>query len=286
MKMPRFDLFYWSLLEKTLTWAYAGEVRPDFRNRDMNSFQVGLWQILRGQVVLDWDSGGLRGGPGDWILLPPGPLHQRFTDDAEILSIRFAFSTESHECLFDLNHPLCFEEVPRAFERSCRNLVHTVEKEFGSRPQEMRRVERGFTQHIKLESRFLEFLKQLLLLAEQRNIPFRSLYLLDPRVQRCVWEVKNNPMSHRFTEKELAGFAGVSVGQLNRLFQKHFGQTSGAWMDRSRLENAKHLLTTSQPVKEIAYNLGFSSPQHFASWFRKMIGQTPSGWRKGNRSAL
>lgn len=286
MPIPRFDLFYWSLLEKSLTWAYTGRVNPDFRNRDMNLFHAGLWQLRRGAVVLDWNGGQLQGGPGDCILLPPGSLHQRFTDDAEILSIRFAVNTGNNECLFDLPHPVFLKEVPLTFERSCRRLVQTVEKDFGSEPREMRRVERSFSQHIKLETRFLEFLKNLLLLAEQQDIPFRPLHRLDSRVQRCVWEIKNNPLSQRFSETELARFAGVSVGQLNRLFQKQFGQTSGAWMDRSRQEHAKHLLTTSQPIKEIAFDLGFSSPQHFASWFRKKIGQTPSGWRKGKRSVL
>jgi len=148
----------------------------------------------------------------------------------------------------------------------------------------MRQVERGFAEHIQLETAFLEFLKHVLKLAEHNEISFRPFYRLDSRVQRCLWEVRNNALSRRYNEADLARVAGLSVGQLNRLFHSHFGQTSGAWLKRFRLARAKHLISMSVPIKEIAYYLGFSSPPHFSSWFRKETSLSPSNWRKKNRS--
>lgn len=278
------DLFRWSLLEKRLIWAYSDLVGVDYRDREMNSFHVGLWHLRQGGVCIESGDSRLSARPGDWILLPPMHYHQKFTDDAQILSIRFVINTESNECLLDLNRPIPMGAVTQPFDRSCRRLVTTVKQDFGPTPQEMRRVERGFAQHIRLETAFLDFLKHFMVLAGQRNIPFRPLHRLDPRVQRCVWEVKNHALSQRFNEADLARIAGLSVGQLNRLFQRHFGQTSGAWLKHVRLARAKHLISTPLPIKEVAHDLGFSSPQHFSSWFRKETGLSPTGWRNGNRS--
>jgi AraC family transcriptional regulator, transcriptional activator of pobA len=36
---------------------------------------------------------------------------------------------------------------------------------------------------------------------------------------------------------------------------------------------------THQPINEIAYDLGFADPSHFARFFRKQTGTTPQAFR-------
>ena len=51
-----------------------------------------------------------------------------------------------------------------------------------------------------------------------------------------------------------------------------------------RLELARHMLReTRLPLKEIAFELGFSSPAHFSNWFRGRLQTTPTAFR--NQSA-
>ena len=43
----------------------------------------------------------------------------------------------------------------------------------------------------------------------------------------------------------------------------------------------RQLVFTAQPIHEIAYDLAFSDPSHFARFFRKQTGTTPHEFREG-----
>jgi AraC family transcriptional regulator, transcriptional activator of pobA len=45
-------------------------------------------------------------------------------------------------------------------------------------------------------------------------------------------------------------------------------------------EAKRQLVFTNQPITEIAYNLGFADPSHFARFFRKQTGTTPHEFRE------
>jgi AraC-like DNA-binding protein len=49
-------------------------------------------------------------------------------------------------------------------------------------------------------------------------------------------------------------------------------------------EVTRRLLDTDDPLTTIALDLGFASPQHLSSAFKKELGETPSEWRKKRRS--
>jgi AraC family transcriptional activator of pobA len=38
---------------------------------------------------------------------------------------------------------------------------------------------------------------------------------------------------------------------------------------------------TARPINDIAYDLAFSDPSHFARFFRKQTGTTPQDFRQG-----
>ncbi|WP_268793494.1 helix-turn-helix domain-containing protein [Mycolicibacterium conceptionense] len=40
------------------------------------------------------------------------------------------------------------------------------------------------------------------------------------------------------------------------------------------------MLTTSQTIAEIAVSVGFSTPSHFATAFRRRVGISPSSYRR------
>ena len=63
-------------------------------------------------------------------------------------------------------------------------------------------------------------------------------------------------------------------------FKKHFGVSPLKYVSRKRAEKAKILLTTtSLSVKEIADQTGFVETNHFAKFFRKETGHSPSEFR-------
>ncbi|WP_422858866.1 helix-turn-helix domain-containing protein [Flagellimonas sp. S174] len=61
------------------------------------------------------------------------------------------------------------------------------------------------------------------------------------------------------------------------------GQTASHWIQKKLLEESKALLmNTSQPIKSIAYKLGYSEPTHFTKFFKKATQMTPRQYKKAN----
>jgi AraC-like DNA-binding protein len=44
------------------------------------------------------------------------------------------------------------------------------------------------------------------------------------------------------------------------------------------------MLHTTEPLTQIAVDLGFSTLQNFSRQFRRVAGETPSGWRERVRT--
>jgi transcriptional regulator GlxA family with amidase domain len=81
---------------------------------------------------------------------------------------------------------------------------------------------------------------------------------------------------------ELAEQAGLSVRQLERLFQKYLGCTPRAHYVELRLQRAHRLLThSSLSVTEVGLACGFVSASHFAKRYRERFDQTPQKTRMG-----
>jgi AraC family transcriptional activator of pyochelin receptor len=76
---------------------------------------------------------------------------------------------------------------------------------------------------------------------------------------------------------QLARAAGINEYKLKRGFKEMFGTTVFGYLAESRLERAKiDLLEAKKSITEIAFELGYSSVQHFSSTFRKKFGVAPS----------
>lgn len=77
---------------------------------------------------------------------------------------------------------------------------------------------------------------------------------------------------------------GTNFGTSYSLFRKEFKDYTGfspaQYFQELKLRKAKKLLSdTNLSIKEIAYDLNFSSYEYFLSFFRKRVGVTPSEYR-------
>jgi len=76
---------------------------------------------------------------------------------------------------------------------------------------------------------------------------------------------------------ELSKIAGINEYKLKKGFKELFNQTAFAYLADVKLELAKNdLLEGRKQVTEIAFELGYSSLQHFSSAFKKKFGISPS----------
>ena len=81
----------------------------------------------------------------------------------------------------------------------------------------------------------------------------------------------------------LADQANLSVSHFCRAFAKTFGDTPHTYIIRLRLELAqKMMLTTRDPLSQIALACGLADQAHLSKLFRRWVGATPSAWRRNN----
>jgi AraC-like DNA-binding protein len=79
----------------------------------------------------------------------------------------------------------------------------------------------------------------------------------------------------------LASEAGYSRFHFLRAFAAAYGETPRAYLTRRRLERAKTLLRVANlSVTEICFLVGFESLGSFSALFRRVVGQTPTAYRR------
>jgi transcriptional regulator GlxA family with amidase domain len=79
--------------------------------------------------------------------------------------------------------------------------------------------------------------------------------------------------------RDLAVDLGTSVRQLQRILEAN-GTSFRELLVRQRLETARDLLAASdRPIRAVALECGFASPQTFSRAFSNAFGQSPSAFR-------
>lgn len=80
---------------------------------------------------------------------------------------------------------------------------------------------------------------------------------------------------------EMAATAGLKPGYFREQFRKETGYSPVEYLTLLRVQKAKtRLLETGASITDIAFEMGFSSSQYFASTFRKVTGETPLKFRQ------
>jgi AraC-like DNA-binding protein len=104
-------------------------------------------------------------------------------------------------------------------------------------------------------------------------------------VERVLLEVANH-YHEPLSVLDLASRTGFSRNHLMRMFRKATGSSVYAHILDQRVSCAQRLLlTTDMKVLDIAYESGFSSAARFYATFRRVVGQSPTRYRRHNAAS-
>ena len=105
--------------------------------------------------------------------------------------------------------------------------------------------------------------------------------VLDPATRSALVEYLEDGLDSEITLDTLAELAEMSVGRFIKAFAAEFHTTPHQYLLDRRIDRAKVMLTTtSQTITEISAAVGFVTPNHFSTAFRRRVGVTPSGYRQ------
>jgi transcriptional regulator GlxA family with amidase domain len=109
------------------------------------------------------------------------------------------------------------------------------------------------------------------------------------RVTRLAGVIKHmhDHVQERTSIRELARMAGLSLSQFDRTFHRLIGSSPNHYMQRVCVEAACNRLARSgDTIAAVAQVFGFYDHSHFTRCFRKIMGVTPSAYRRKHQMPL
>jgi AraC-like DNA-binding protein len=277
-------LGHWTHLQPELLWTYHGTMPSwalDFPF-DGDRETTVVWYLESGSLTLQYERETERYTAPGWIFPRHRPRRQQFSPGSRHLCIRFTLNWPDGTPLLLMDRTLRFRQGRFSkFDRASRNLSHFVQHQLSGVQLFVHERTGSLAMMAGLYTRFWSWIEEYLAVLRQWKISMSSRSTLDPRVAAALDALRRLPLAEPLLEKKLATVCGLSVAQMNRLFQQQLGMSPVKIRNNRRMSAAcQGLLYSTENVKSLAYNLGFNSSQHFAYWFRKRTGKAPRDFRR------
>lgn len=224
---------------------------------------------------------------GEWMVPWPGYRYQEFSDDAEILSVRFRAAWPDGKAFFEQGLSITFpaNKHPR-LERLARDLLRSSRPVIPMDPVQLSEESVPFERYTVINLMFMRWLGELYAILCALGLKPARLGLHDERIVASLQKLDAAPLSERLREGWLAREVGLGVSQFVRLFRQEMGETPKQYFDQRRRAYCREMLTSSSvPIKEVAFGLGFSRLSDFSAWFKTHFGASPRKFRENVRHA-
>jgi len=228
-----------------------------------------------------------------WIVRYNVPVHEPYTQ--RVLSFPNVHLTFEHEP--DGRRALIYGVPRRPFERVLRGEGRTLGIRFragGFRPYWRSDVSRLTGRTIPAAELFgpaaAEWMEAVLEAGDDEAMARQAESILLQRVPEIdaqaelAAHVVDLAMRDRsiLRVEQLSGQAGLTVRQLQRLFQRYVGVTPKRVIRRFRLQEAAERIEKdpSLSLAELAHELGYFDQAHFIRDFKAVLGQPPAAYRQ------
>ena len=136
--------------------------------------------------------------------------------------------------------------------------------------------------HDKVESRGILFI----LLSRFLKMATPKVETRDDRIRTIISHIRSNLYENQDID-QLAKIACMSKDHFIRIFKKETGDTPNAYITKKKMEAAELLLITSdEPIKNVAIKLGYDDCSYFNKTFKKYSGITPQQYRMAHKDGI
>src|SRR5690606_6201613 len=91
---------------------------------------------------------------------------------------------------------------------------------------------------------------------------------LPPDIDRVMAYIQEN-IDEPLTIDELSEITGLSQSRFKHKFRQFIGSSPVDYINRQKIEKAKEMIMRADSMKDVGYQLGFSSPAYFSYVFKK-----------------
>jgi len=242
-------------------------------------YTILLINKAKGNHIIDFNDHILEGN--ELFFLAPGQVHQLIEEECSIgFSIVF-----SEEFLIENNIPYHFLEDLNLFNNEGNSSSLKINKEelqqLTQYSEEMLALQND--KSLMFEQAIGAFLK-IFLISCNNLCTLNSSNLASSNSNYSTVKAFKNLINDNYTKwhqtTEYANQLNISPDHLNRIVKNHSGKTAKELVQNRIIIASKRLLYfTNLSTKEISFQLGYSEPANFSSFFKKLSGQTPSEFR-------
>ena len=84
-----------------------------------------------------------------------------------------------------------------------------------------------------------------------------------------------------YSVQDFADYVNLSVSHISKLFKERTGYAPVEFFIQIKMQKACwYLISTNMKIKEIAHSLNYNDPYYFSRIFSKIIGLSPTEYRK------
>jgi two-component system response regulator YesN len=103
-------------------------------------------------------------------------------------------------------------------------------------------------------------------------------------IDKAVMYLEDNFVNPDLTLDDVAGFVHISPTYFSTLFRQIKDVNFSDYLETLRIDKAIELFNTTElKIYEVAYRVGYNSPQYFSICFKKITGNTPSEFKINHR---
>lgn len=255
--------------------------KPGFHFEMHSHKRVELNYILKGSCVMMFDNKLVKLNQNNSILIFPGSKHDFFVDSksgVKIVQLEFLMDESVFESFKDLF------ELKLSFLFNLKSSTKTYLK-IPNNPEVGNCMERIIKENKLKRNNFaplskLYFLELIILLSRIINRQSQQIEKLENEYLKIAMNRIHANYSSGIYISDVAKECKISERYLRKLFGIHLESTPQEYCNNLRINKSVELLADrSIPIKEIAYRVGYSTPQYFSRMFKEKYGFSPKAYR-------
>ncbi len=251
---------------------------PGFHFKMHSHKRIELNFILKGSCVMMLGDKLVKLSQNNIILIFPGSKHDFYVDSkngVKIVQLEFLLE-ESFQKVFEgmLETKLSILYNSKSYIKISNN------QEIGNCMERIikeKKLKRGSFESLSR----LYFLELVVLLSRFINKMYETANQQANQHLKKAMNIIHANYSSGVSISSLAKECNISERYLRKLFTVHLESTPQEYCNNLRINKAVELLADHKnPIKEVAYSVGYSTPQYFSRMFKEKYGFSPQVYRK------
>jgi len=284
MSSPLLPPAVWQSLHFEWLWVYHGMVPVTDRWSDEITVPAGWFWVEAGLAKIRTEGREIIVKPGQSFFTAPGTRRQWFAQGTKLLSVGFRCEWPGGAPVFKAGLNVM---LPRAKSTPLRVAAEILFKAVHGPCREVTYPDAILPQTMTLkqwsqrEAGFRMWFELYVSTLEKMGLTPQQHAAEDRRLATLLKKLEAWPLNQPLKLGRLTSDHRLSGRRLHDLLRDHLGMTAQAWLERRRLDAARHRLASEEtPLKEIAFALGFRHPPHFTAWFKRHTQMTPTAFRQ------